>query len=123
MGNRDGRRLVQEELMMRTKHTPGPWSFACDSYGKVQHSRKYDCVYANVKGENGDCLVSIAARIENQKDACLIAAAPTLLEACLAAYEVMPDSCDERFGDCEAERFGRANQKLRAAIAKATGEE
>lgn len=62
-------------------HTPGSWDFACDSYGKVQHSRKYDCVFSSVKGEGGDRLVTVAARIENTHDALLIAAAPDLLDA------------------------------------------
>ena len=58
----------------------GSWSSACDSYGKVQHSRKYDCVYTNVKGTGGDRLVTIAARIENHQDAKTIAAVPLMLD-------------------------------------------
>ena len=60
--------------------TKGPWEFACDSYGKVRHSKKA-CVYTNVRGPNGDRLVTIAARIPNWEDARLIAAAPLLLSA------------------------------------------
>ena len=58
----------------------GTWQYACDSYGKVQHSRKYECVYTNVTGEHGDRLVTIAARIENYQDAKTIAAVPLMLE-------------------------------------------
>jgi hypothetical protein len=61
--------------------TGGEWNHACDSYGKVQHSRKYDCVYTVVKGNGGDRIVTVAARIENYADACLIAAAPAMLQA------------------------------------------
>ena len=74
---------------MTAKHTPGPWEWACDSYGKVQHSRKYNCVFTTVKGNGGDRLTSIAARIENSADARLIAAAPDLLEACKAAQQAL----------------------------------
>jgi hypothetical protein len=66
----------------KTKHTAGEWNRACDSYGKVQHSRKYDCVYTHVKGNGGDRIITVAARIENGRDADLIAAAPELLESC-----------------------------------------
>ncbi len=49
--------------------TKGPWDFACDSYGKVQHSRKA-CVYATQRDpKGGDRLVRVASRIENWSDA------------------------------------------------------
>lgn len=67
-------------------HTRGDWDFACDGYGKVQHSRKYDCVFASIRDEGGERLVTIAARIENPADARLIAAAPDLLAACEALH-------------------------------------
>ena len=67
---------------MEAKHTAGEWNRACDSYGRVQHSRKYDCVYTHIKGTTGgDRIVTVAARIENGADANLIAAAPDLLAA------------------------------------------
>lgn len=62
-----------------SQHTGGSWDTACDSYGKVQHSRKYDCVYTVVNEGNGDRILTVAARIENPEDARLIAAAPRLL--------------------------------------------
>lgn len=65
------------------KTTPGPWDFACDSYGKVRHSKKA-CVYSTFKGEGGEHLQTIAARIPNWSDARLIAAAPDLFSACNA---------------------------------------
>lgn len=64
---------------MSSKHTPGPWSFACDSYGKVRHS-KLACVYAHVVDDRGsESLPHVASRIDNWDDARLIAAAPELL--------------------------------------------
>lgn len=93
---------------MAAKHTPGPWDFACDSYGKVLHSKKA-CVFTNIKGDNGDYLQTVAAKIENWKDARLIAAAPDLLAALkhLVRYD---------FGDSDGAK------EARAAIAKAEGE-
>ena len=65
---------------MEAKHTPGPWRCACDSYGKVRHSKK-KCVYTTITRPGGDELVNIVARIPNWGDAYLIAAAPDLLAA------------------------------------------
>lgn len=48
--------------------TPGKWDHACDSYGKVRHSRKA-CVFSVVKGPGGERIVTVAARIENWADA------------------------------------------------------
>lgn len=58
--------------------TAGPWNYACDSYGRVRHSRKA-CVYAG-NGSVSKPLVTVAARIENWTDAKQIAALPDLLE-------------------------------------------
>jgi hypothetical protein len=89
-------------------HTPGGWDFACDSYGKVQHSRKA-CVYTTVIGPNGgEQLVRVASRIDNWNDARLIAAAPDLLEALRGVLRV-------------ADRATAEFDAARAAIAKATG--
>jgi hypothetical protein len=54
--------------------TPRPWSFACDSYGKVQHSRKA-CVYGTEAGNGGDRIHTVAGRIERWDDAKLIVTA------------------------------------------------
>lgn len=55
--------------------TGGNWSYACDSYGKVRHS-KMACVYTVLVDDKAEQIVSIAARIKNWEDAKLIAAAP-----------------------------------------------
>lgn len=63
-------------------YTEGEWGYACDSYGKVLHSRK-SCVYTKIKGKNGDGdrLVTIAARMPSLADARLMAAAKELYAA------------------------------------------
>jgi hypothetical protein len=61
-------------------HTAGDWNRACDSYGKVRHSRKA-CVYSVLKTKDGDRLVNIAQRIENWDDARLMAAAKEMYTA------------------------------------------
>ncbi len=58
--------------------TTGQWEYACDSYGKVQHSRKA-CVYSSVMTPAGQRLVTVAGRIENWADARLMAAVPEML--------------------------------------------
>jgi hypothetical protein len=63
------------------KITPGKWSHACDSYGKVRHSKKA-CVFTVIK-DNGksERIATVAARISNFEDAKLMAAAKELYEA------------------------------------------
>lgn len=63
-----------------TEPTAGAWNHACDSYGKVQHSKKA-CVYSTVKAPGGDRLVTVACRIENWADAKLMAASKDLYNA------------------------------------------
>lgn len=64
--------------------TGGTWRWACDSYGKVRHSKKA-CVYTKVTGpDGGELLVTVAGRIENWQDAKLIALAPAMHAAITA---------------------------------------
>lgn len=78
---------------MNNERTPGTWNYACDSYGKVRHSRKA-CVYTTVTGPNGDRIVTVAARIPNWTDAHLIAAVPDLLAACKAMLSAYAPNAD-----------------------------
>lgn len=96
----------------KTAHTPGRWDFACDSYGKVQHSKKA-CVYTTLKGPDGERLTTVAARIPNWDDARLISAAPEMLAAleAIVDFEAAPD----------ASRWGKLIDRASAAIAKAKG--
>jgi len=58
--------------------TGGDWKVACDSYGRVRHSRKA-CIYTVLREADGtERLVTIAARIPNWSDAKLMAHAPAL---------------------------------------------
>lgn len=98
---------------MKTTHTPGTWDFACDSYGKVRHSRKA-CVYTVTRHPDGERIETVAARIPNWSDARLIAAAPELLEA----LQSLMVEIGER---APAGAYGRSAYKAQAAIAKATG--
>lgn len=97
--------------MSKSKHTPGDWDFACDSYGKVRHSRKA-CVYTRAMTPTGEVFIHIASRIPSWEDARLIAAAPGLLavlEKIIASKDVaMPIELDE---------------EIRAAISKALSPE
>lgn len=103
--------------------TPGPWEYACDSYGKVRHSKKA-CVYANVKGDGGDRLETVASQIANWDDARLIHAAHDML----AALQELSDALDEATECLDIEtnicstRLAKARDAARAAVAKATGE-
>lgn len=97
-------------------HTPGPWEDACDSYGRVRHSRKYQCVYTTEKNAAGSTtrIITIASRIENEEDARLIAAAPDLLAACEFTIQWFTDA-----GYPHAAPIAR----LREAVAKAAPNE
>lgn len=94
--------------MNAPEHTPGPWDFCCDSYGKVRHSRKAAVIRIDPAGRIAP--IDVAQRIANWKDARLIAAAPTMLEA-LEAVVTHLANCED-FEAAEA---------ARAAIAAARG--
>ena len=72
-------------------YTPGPWDFACDSYGKVRHSRKA-CVYSRDLQDRGE-ESKIASQIANWDDARVIAASPRML-ASLRAILLTPAATD-----------------------------
>ena len=102
---------------MEAKHTPGPWRCACDSYGKVRHSKK-KCVYTTITRPGGDELVNIAARIPNWGDAYLIAAAPDLLAALEYVYLMLGDFTPDGL---KGLGLDVALEKVDAAIIKTTG--
>jgi hypothetical protein len=94
-----------------SEHTPGPW--LADGTGCVYSATlpKDDCVIAELQ----------QASVNWDADACLIAAAPELLEACkqlhncLSDWVEIADSDDLRDSDSEAIKLSVA------AIAKAEG--
>jgi hypothetical protein len=57
--------------------TAGNWDSACDSYGKVTHSR-HACVYSSANTPGGERLITLAGRIQNWDDARVMAAAKDL---------------------------------------------
>lgn len=74
--------------------TPGPWDHACDSYGKVRHSKKACVFAAGVNTDGVEVIASVAARIANWDDARAIAAVPQMiavLQAAHAHYRTVPD--------------------------------
>jgi hypothetical protein len=83
----------------RPTHTPGPW-----------------CVEGSyVHGPDGKRFLAVASDGEGQANARLIAAAPTMLAACMSALRALEDNLQPGPMDEDAK------EGLRAAIAKATG--
>jgi hypothetical protein len=91
---------------MKTNYTPardGIWDFACDSYGKVQHSRKA-CVYSVVRSPDGERIVKIAGQIQNWDDARLMARSPLLLNTMRRIIElacVVDDNAQARLDEIQ----------------------
>ena len=107
---------------MKTQHTPGPWFMerrTCDN----ETTHCWVTASDGRHGWAGDRYMSVSGCID-EHDGRLIAAAPELLEACLAMIE-----WDDREKDHAVDFHKRmelcelAFQKARAAIAKATGEQ
>lgn len=103
-----------------TKHTPGPWRIVISP-----NARRRVEIEADLYPGRADTL-AVVFDVENRFDAQdenrianahLIAAAPDLLEALKAIYEVLlnPDPWDRE----HVVEFNRAAEKVRAAIAKA----
>jgi hypothetical protein len=97
---------------------------------KSEYTKGLRTVYAPITGftdhwivesDDADLLVTIEGGDNQKADAYLIAAAPDLLEACEAAYRAMTD--DPKNSDAAWMRYDDAVEMVRAAIAKAKGEE
>lgn len=107
-------------MSSETKHTPGPWEDA--EYPVVFAPYPKDSV---AMVEVANCMLDRDIFDQWQANARLIAAAPELLEACKAVDEWLM----EGFADSDAddpvynEAFRRALRTVRAAIARATGQE
>ena len=119
---------------MNTKHTPGPWTLEtvdtqigiCHKVGPFpgSHGRKtgYACIYH----DGAINQPSIAASGELYANARLIAAAPELLEACMALREAAVNMRGEFVvkKGVSAKTLARmfaADDAAQSAIAKATG--
>lgn len=88
--------------MSKLKHTPGPWSFRTNPNYSLDFFGGGIAMICNVRIANQDA------------NACLIAAAPELLETLLLCY----DHCRLHSPEVERNNVGEA---VRAAIKKATG--
>ena len=108
-------------------HTPGDWQISRVAAGKNGTSL---AIWRNDQGPNAPDdspntgHVTIAQHIHNEADARLIAAAPDLLAALIAAEDrmavVLENDTDE--GKPEDAALVSAFKAARAAIAKATGD-
>ena len=95
-----------------SKHTPGPWNYT------MYKDSGWDFKLTADHGETeivGGCGCCDSPWVSSEADACLIAAAPELLEA----LEKVVSFVDAGEGTWTVEE----QQKARAAIAKAKGEE
>lgn len=104
-----------------SKHTPGPWSAAAGygNHGRAVHSESgmniavvfhVDC---DIRGLDGR-ITGQEIDPERFANACLIAAAPELLDACNVAMGHLTGGMDGDWRDCDPIEL------LRIAIAKAT---
>lgn len=97
-------------------HTPGPWRVEINTEEDADWARKWPTIVADeyevvgTEGLYGDIETDIA-------NARLIAAAPDLLEA-LKAYDQWADKTI-----CTDQELKKIREQMRAAIAKATGEQ
>jgi molybdopterin-guanine dinucleotide biosynthesis protein A len=95
--------------------TPGDWTVACDSYGKVRHSRKA-CIYTVVnRGQAGERIVTLAARIPNWDDAFVMSAARDMRDALRDLLPVFDNSSMQTLATVYAEPIARAQSALEKA--------
>lgn len=112
--------------MSKPKHTPGEWSVGVyeTTETMIAHlkAKPQSCVCLVENGQPGMviALCGDADDPQSQRDADLLAAAPKMLEALKAYFEIENASVDESISDHLTERFERM---ACAAIAKATGGE
>lgn len=107
--------------MSEIKHTPGPWTYSrWDEHGYTkfyvsqQEGAPYTPEYSNVAGLISETVSGERVAIQ-EANACLIAAAPELLEALMQVLEC----CGEM--EYRSPPLGRAYENACVAIAKATG--
>jgi len=105
--------------MEKTKHTPGPWTLGT----RAAYQNRDDPVFWHRDVVNGSKTIRVAkvsgvGEDRAEANACLIAAAPDLLEAC----EVLLKAAPELWGD-DIEKWPRLMDRVEAAIAKAEGRE
>ena len=100
-----------------SQHTPGPWMVTLD-----------ECKIVRVQDDHTTVLVAYLERgFDTQRaNACLIAAAPELLEACHRVVEALYPEAEQAAGDDEEHPIIEEHREIinqcRAAIAKAEGQ-
>lgn len=112
-----------------SKHTPGPWRFGIYNWEKNAFEEKpFEYVapgyYDNpeIVGPNGESVVGCDEYcvFGSEANARLIASAPDLLDALLAALPFVEDAADDE--TYKAHRVHKVLKEIRKAIEKATGE-
>jgi hypothetical protein len=109
---------------METKHTPGPWTaepygdngrWEVNSDGKLPWKAIADirCDHMGADAVN---------EAEAEANAKLIAAAPELLEACQAAFDLVYRIALKHRESMSQQEYTSTQEALLAAIAKATGQ-
>ena len=104
---------------MNNRHTPGPWAVKGKAPGPVVYAegrREHICVVQHDLDQPYQMAKETYAQAE--ADARVIAAAPDMLAACEEVAEII----HHRAGTGDPD-LHRANEILRAAIAKAKGDE
>lgn len=108
--------------MNDAKHTPGPWKI-----WRERDTQTEFCICVGIEGVRLASLPDMRVIGENEANACLIAAAPDLLEACKAAWAELDNRYDVDVpepGHSKEYPFNGAGElmrRLQAAIRKAEG--
>lgn len=105
---------------MTVKHTPGPWAIY------VPKSLSNDDMAYGIdtdKDTESESVVLFYGGILKKEDACLIAAAPDLLDALETIIKWNRDHAEAQYGDPNKCETWACVVKARAAIAKATYKE
>ncbi len=104
---------------MNTQHTPGPWKW--DPEWSADWKYAYEDLTANEVTILQCCHNLEGGLSLSTPDARLIAAAPDLLEALESALPFVEDAAEDEI--YKSHRVHRVLNEIRAAIAKATGEQ
>jgi len=106
--------------MEKTKHTPGPWDR--QNKGNVIGPSARHEVVAGINKDGSKYLPTICRMPglsdEDYANACLIAAAPDLLEACKVLLKGAPELWEK-----DVEKWPRLMDRVESAITKAEGRE
>ena len=106
--------------MSDAKHTPGPWAVSTQGVGfEVDSADGWQVAQAQQRHEDGRGKEA-TMRLANAR---LIAAAPELLEALIEASEWVSEYVSQMRAYTISDEAAKSLRRIRAAIAKATGEQ